>query len=582
MIATLLIALFCLVSSTHPAPLNGQYEPIDEEGDTKLGQKSTLTCDTCKVVASVMQVLLDSGGVREDIEKVVIYFCETFHIEDRNVCSTIIPLFSDEVLTVLDTVGLNPDEACAILIGPSCATGYNPYDQPWNITLPATPKPPVTPVPQPKPGSPVNRILLLSDTHFDPYYTPGLSNDCGEPLCCRVPNPIGSGSTAAGYWGDYNCDTPLQTLENLMQYLASNQDTFDWIYWTGDLPPHNVWNQSRDYELFILNTTVSLLQKYLPNKIVYPAVGNHESSPVNSFPPPYITGNQSNEWLLNAFADQWSAWLPPSALETIRWGGYYNAKIRDGLRVISLQTNYGNSENYWLLINSTDPAGQLAWLVDQLQAAEDSGDKVHIIGHIPPRDTIQWWRTNYIKIANRYESTIVGQFFGHTHTDSFSVMYDVNNSSRPFSVVNVGGSITTYQGLNMGFHVFTIDGDYSGTTNTLLNAEGYYMNVSDANLSNQPKWLKEYDAKSAYGMSSLGPEDWDALIGQFEQNDDLFMKFYTYYYKMNPQGPCDASCKASLIDDLQTRVGSTQGKMKLPSGVTVDDIIRYKKAHKMC
>ena len=28
--------------------------------------------------------------------------------------------------------------------------------------------------------------------HWDPYYTPGLSNDCGEPLCCRPPNPKGN------------------------------------------------------------------------------------------------------------------------------------------------------------------------------------------------------------------------------------------------------------------------------------------------------------------------------------------------------------------------------------------------------
>ena len=583
MILTLLVTLSFSVSLTNQAPLAGQHGSLGDEAVAKqIGQKSALTCDTCKVVVAVVQALLDVGGLREDIEKVAVYFCETFHIEDRNVCSSIIPLFSDEVLTVLDSVALSPDEACSILIAPSCATGYNPFDQPWNITLPSSPKPPVTPVPPPKPNSPVNRILHLSDMHFDPYYTPGLTNDCGEPLCCRVPNPPGNSYTAAGYWGDYNCDTPLQTLENLMEYLASIQESFDWVYLTGDLPPHNVWNQSRDYELSILNTTVALLRKYLPNKVVFPAVGNHESSPVNSFPPPYIVGNQSNQWLLNAFVDQWGVWLPDTALETLRWGGYYSAVVHEGLRVISLQTNYGNSENYWLLINSTDPAGQLAWLVEQLQAAEDNGEKVHIIGHIPPGDTIQWWRTNYIKIINRYESTIVGQFFGHTHHDSFSVFYDINNSTRPFSVVNIGGSVTTYQGINMGFHIYTVDGDYPGTTNALLNAEGYYMNLTDANLSNKPKWLNEYDAKSAYGMSSLGPDDWDTLITRLEQDDDLFTKFYSYYYKMNTPGPCDASCKAGLIDDLQTRLNNSPKNMKLPSGTTVDDVLRYRKAHKVC
>ena len=34
----------------------------------------------------------------------------------------------------------------------------------------------------------------------------------------------GNSSTAAGYWGDYNCDVPLHTLVNLMEHLTSIKD----------------------------------------------------------------------------------------------------------------------------------------------------------------------------------------------------------------------------------------------------------------------------------------------------------------------------------------------------------------------
>jgi len=34
-------------------------------------------------------------------------------------------------------------------------------------------------------------------------------------------SPTGNGSTAAGNWGDYNCDVPYQTLENLMEFLGN-------------------------------------------------------------------------------------------------------------------------------------------------------------------------------------------------------------------------------------------------------------------------------------------------------------------------------------------------------------------------
>jgi hypothetical protein len=37
-----------------------------------------------------------------------------------------------------------------------------------------------------------------------------------------------------------------------------------------------------------------------------------------------------------------------------------------------------------LLLNSSDPGQMLEWLVDVLQANEDTKEKVYIIGHIPP------------------------------------------------------------------------------------------------------------------------------------------------------------------------------------------------------
>ena len=56
----------------------------------------------------------------------------------------------------------------------------------------------------------------------------------------------------------------------------------------------------------------------------------------------------------------------------------------------------------WLLINSTDPAGQLKWLTEQLLQAEKDGDKVHIIGHIYPSSYMKEFGWNYHKIVTRY------------------------------------------------------------------------------------------------------------------------------------------------------------------------------------
>lgn len=46
----------------------------------------------------------------------------------------------------------------------------------------------------------VNRILHITDIHWDPQYTEGLSTQCNEPLCCRPPNQKGTKFMHTVYW----------------------------------------------------------------------------------------------------------------------------------------------------------------------------------------------------------------------------------------------------------------------------------------------------------------------------------------------------------------------------------------------
>lgn len=64
---------------------------------------------------------------------------------------------------------------------------------------------------------------------------------------------------------------------------------------------------------------------------------------------------------------------PPCACRT---AGFYTVQVWPGLRLVSLNMNFCSQANFWLLINSTDPAGQLQWLVGVLAAAEQAGEKV--------------------------------------------------------------------------------------------------------------------------------------------------------------------------------------------------------------
>ncbi|XP_066507582.1 sphingomyelin phosphodiesterase [Hoplias malabaricus] len=522
-----------------------------------------ISCSLCKALFTVVDIALLSDTNTEHVARVVGEACMRLHLAEEKVCKDITELFRDDFIRALQQSILWPSEACALLLGPTC--GHFDIYAPWNVTLPKVPKPPVVPPNPPKPGSPQSRVLFLTDIHWDAEYAEGSSVECQEPLCCR--NDSGKPSwmhPGAGYWGTYSkCDLPLHTVENLLQNLAK-AGPWDWVYWTGDIPAHNVWSQTRAQQLNELTTISRLIRKYLgPSVTVYPAVGNHESTPVNSFPPPFVHGNRSSQWLYDTMAEEWTPWLPAGALETLKRGGFYSAQVQPGLRVVSLNMNFCARENFWLMVNSTDPAGQLQWLINILQEAENKGEKVHIIGHIPPGLCLTSWSWNYYHIVNRYESTITGQFFGHTHLDEFQVFYDEETMTRPVGVAYIAPSVTTYINLNPGYRVYHFDGNYPGSSRLVLDHETFIMNLTLANgyqddsgeLSKpdpDPAWTLLYRASQAYGLPTLFPSNWNYLIQAFITDDHAFQVFWYLRHKGHVSAPCIDVCKSTLICFLRS------------------------------
>lgn len=60
-------------------------------------------------------------------------------------------------------------------------------------------------------GSNLLDIVQITDIHVDPYYVPGSSAECGEPLCCRATSgPVKGPGKSAGVWGDYVSDLEVR------------------------------------------------------------------------------------------------------------------------------------------------------------------------------------------------------------------------------------------------------------------------------------------------------------------------------------------------------------------------------------
>jgi hypothetical protein len=89
-------------------------------------------------------------------------------------------------------------------------------------------------------------------------------------------------------------------------------------------------------------------------------------------------------------------------------GGYYTYLVNPDLLVIAINSNICYTNNFWLIYDSFDPAGQLVWLAETLLAAEQAGQKVHILSHISggSGSCFAPWRTDYTKIINRQVNEI--------------------------------------------------------------------------------------------------------------------------------------------------------------------------------
>ncbi|CAF1463162.1 unnamed protein product [Adineta ricciae] len=516
---------------------------------------SSALCDACNLLVPEMRVLIRIN--RSDlIDNVAIEFCKFYKLLDRNVCLGAVNEYKNAVIEVLALSPLTNKELCSLAF--ECAAPpYFPVVN-WNVTFPDKPKPTPQPPQPPASGSPKLNILHLSDTHVDFAYKPGSQADCSQPLCCRQGQPA-PGHAGAGFWGDYrNCDIPYWTAEAILKYAAELEEV-DFIYYTGDIPAHNVWNQSRSDQIYAINAINRMLGSIFPNKTFYSAVGNHETAPCNLYPTPNIkTDNIS--WLYEALADSWiKLGLPEDTRESIERGGFYTTLIRPNLRIISLNMNYCSRENFWLLINATDPLGQLQWLIQWLQYAEDHEEKVHIIGHHPPRSCMAAFSWNFNKIVNRYENTIAGQFYGHTHVDEFLMFYDETDRNRPVSMAYMGPSLTTSSYLNPGYRVYSVDGDYAGSSFWALDHRTVIMNLTASNMYNKTIFIDEYDARDAYGLKYLFPSDWNDLIQRLKSDLDgplmgLAYQFYTKSYQNGSQ--CDHQCRRGLLCNFITARGN--------------------------
>lgn len=482
-----------------------------------------------------------------------------------------------QVVALGDMSGYDGQLICARLLS-LCPV---PPTVPLNMTgWFAKPKP--NPLPPPKqPSGERLKVLHVSDIHIDPRYATGYEANCTVYLCCRenVWNAASPDRVVlpAPRYGSYLCDTPMSLMLAAMQAIPVLTETegtgFNFSLFTGDLTAHDPDNQySRAFVEQAQVVVYGLLKKYVGPAPVYATLGNHDTYMQHQMIPYYLGGPLGGQfnWLYEHVSSLWyhDGWLPMNSVEYARTHyAAYSVKRPDGLRIISLDTDMWYQLNYFSYVNATapDPFGILRWVTDELQLAEDAGERVWIIGHV-----ISGWDgtqaqlnpTNlFYQIVDRYSPHVIANiFYGHNHEDQFSVFYannaSVMNTETALAVSWISPSLTPLTNLNSGFRMYEVD----SATFEVLDAYTWISRVDEfPSLDNQtdvgPTYFLEYSAREAYGGNiTWGTNDplnatwWHLVTEEMETNTTLGQTFRKYQSKSSVKAiPCNETCLTASI-----------------------------------
>ncbi|KAH8382963.1 hypothetical protein KR009_006007 [Drosophila setifemur] len=512
-------------------------------------------CTLCRSTVNVLVRTFTQGelsGPEREMEtkRLTLGVCDYFSITTQEVCSGLFDLNWPVFDFIFNETAADSQSFCSMLPIPICQVKQDEF----NLTLTIEGDLP-TESNSKLPARTPNDVLILhlTDIHYDPEYVVGSNADCDEPMCCR--NPLAQGaasSAAAGYWSDYRaCDAPKHLIVSAFEHIKENHKV-QWIYHTGDVPPHNVWSTTKQGNLDMLTEIDDLLTEYFPQTPVYPCLGNHEPHPANIFGNDDIPDNLSVDWLYKHVWSLWKKWLPSEAEATVLRGGYYTLSPSTGHRIVALNSMDCYLYNWWLFYNASLIQEQLQWFHETLLEAEKAGETVHVLSHIPSGDGDCWsgWAKEYNRLLTRFSDTVTGVFSGHTHKDEMNLHY--SEEGHAVAVNWNGGSLTTYSDKNPNYRLYELDPERW----QVLEHHTYTFNLTEANLTpdEQPKWALEYQFTKEF-TEDTSPAGIDRLLVEMAETPALLRKFWRY--KFTQSDPklavgCDDSCLNKTICRIAT------------------------------
>lgn len=395
--------------------------------------------------------------------------------------------------------------------------------------------------------------LMISDIHFDPFHDPAklqqlVDAPAGQwsAILAAPPSPnqqqafdsLQQTCKARGV------DSPFELLQSSLQAMRKQQPDAKLMTVSGDLIAHAFPCRYKtllpkstpgEYHAFVLKTlsfVIAELRATFPGMPVYVSLGNNDSGCGD------YQLDTSSEFLAQTgkiLAEALPASAKADVIKQFAQGGYYSVTMAAPMhdtRLIVVNDVF-LSPKYTTCCNLPDVTAantEMAWLKQQLEDAQQSGQKVWVIGHIPPgidpystiskmknicggaKPTMFLASGKMSDLLVEHAGVIRLGIFAHTHMDELRLLQpedgDASATGEHSVAIKVVPSISPVDGNNPSFTTARIN----PATATL---EDYEVITASNQTGVGATWSLEYDYGHTYHETQFAPANLKHLIVEF-------------------------------------------------------------------
>jgi sphingomyelin phosphodiesterase acid-like 3 len=375
------------------------------------------------------------------------------------------------------------------------------------------------------------RVLAVSDIHFDPFHDRSL-----------LPELVAAPATAwrgvferAGHpeVGSFIRETNVALLESALGAMQVAAPDAAALIITGDFVAHGFVEHfheltqgmpGADLPAFFDKTVAFVageIRRAFPAAQILPAIGNNDAP----------CGNYMSEprgAFLGGFAKAFGDAIAPQPggeapfMADLAAGGYYAVPLRFAPRgrAIVLNTSYwsvGYKNRCGTTGDEAPGVEEMAWLATQFDGAEARGERVLLVGHIPPGldlfSTVQANREpcggkyvsmyrqganqDLLGLVDRHRTGIALGLVGHTHMHELHVMSAEHD--HPVANVTIPAVSTIYKN-HPAFVVLTVDATTMVVQDLALHTLPY---PKDGGPAPPTAWRKMYDFGETFGQREV-------------------------------------------------------------------------------